>query len=334
MKSLNIIKEKTWLVSLVCAIFVLYPDIACLFCDLGRLGHEGRLWYCLYFCFRIIFFWALVWVLIRLNVEKIRSPHVLGRFALTLLVSLAAYGLYELVTINYRYETFVSIRIFQFIVIGMLSGLTGYVYLLLMKQREKEREIERLKVENLQSRCDALVGQINPHFFFNSLNGISSLICKDSGKEQALSYIDKLSDVFRYILRSDRKGLVTLAEELSFIEAFSHVMKVRFANKLFFETDVPENKMDLKIPVLSLLPLLENVTVHNIIDSEHVMTVKIMLDADDRLVISNPCYPKLTPPDTNGIGLSNLKDRFRILVGTEIKAEKSDDFFIVTLPLI
>ena len=87
-------------------------------------------------------------------------------------------------------------------------------------------QIERLRFENLQSRCDALANQINPHFFFNSLNGISSLIRKKDD-EKTLMYVHQLSDIFRYILQSDRKGLVSLREELEFMLSFQYVMEVR-----------------------------------------------------------------------------------------------------------
>lgn len=97
-------------------------------------------------------------------------------------------------------------------------------------QREKEQEIERLRFENLQSRCDALANQINPHFFFNSLNGTSALIRKKND-EKTLMYVHELSDTFRYILQSDRKGLVSLREELVFVQSFQYVMEVRFAQQ-------------------------------------------------------------------------------------------------------
>lgn len=127
--------------------------------------------------------------------------------------------------------------------------------MLYSRQREKESEIERLRFENLQSRCDALANQINPHFFFNSLNGISSLIRKKDD-EKTLMYVHQLSDIFRYILQSDRKGLVSLREELEFMLSFQYVMEVRFANKLTFSVRVEEERKDLlMLPVLSLLPL-------------------------------------------------------------------------------
>ena len=206
--------------------------------------------------------------------------------------------------------------------------------MLYTRQREKEQEIERLRFENLQSRCDALANQVNPHFFFNSLNGISSLIRKKND-ENTLMYVNQLSDIFRYILQSDRKGLVTLREELEFIQSFQYVMEVRFANKLVFAIDVAERQKDLlTLPVLSLLPLVDNVTVHNRIDSEHKMEMSIRLNEQSELVVSNPIYPKLSPPDTNGTGLSNLENRFNLLMNKQIRVESDEETFRVYLPLI
>ena len=206
--------------------------------------------------------------------------------------------------------------------------------MLYTRQREKEQEIERLRFENLQSRCDALANQVNPHFFFNSLNGISSLIRKKND-ENTLMYVNQLSDIFRYILQSDRKGLVTLREELEFIQSIQYVMEVRFANKLVFAIDVAERQKDLlTLPVLSLLPLVDNVTVHNRIDSEHKMEISIRLNEQSELVVSNPIYPKLSPPDTNGTGLSNLENRFNLLMNKQIRVESDEETFRVYLPLI
>lgn len=333
MKSLHVIKKKPWLISLICALFMLYPNIAWFLCDLSFVPQEDRIWFYVYFIFRALWFWGLIWLLIWLNLNRIRTKNVIKRMFWNLLMSMGGFVVFELVTIAYHYDTFISILIFQFIIIGLLTSMIGYIYLLMIDQHEKEREIERLQIESLQSRYDALMNQINPHFFFNSLNGISSLIRKEEDDEKVLEYVSKLSDVFRYILQSDRKGLVTLDEELKFAEAFSHVMEVRFANKLTFEVDVPESKRNLTLPVLSLIPLLENVTVHNIIDSEHQMNVRIYLNSSSELVVSNPVYPKLTEPDTNGIGLKNLQSRFELLTGKEIKIKTDGSMFEVRLPL-
>ena len=126
---------------------------------------------------------------------------------------------------------------------------------------------------------------------------------------------------------------MSLDEELEFVEAFSHVMEVRFANKIEFKVDVKEEHRDLRLPVLSLLPLLENVTVHNMIDSEHHMIVRIELNDKYELVVSNPIFPKLSPPDTNGTGLKNRSNRFRMMMEKDIRVECDDNCFTVYLPL-
>ena len=202
-----------------------------------------------------------------------------------------------------------------------------------LKQQEKEAEIQQLKMENLQSRCDALTNQINPHFFFNSLSGITSLIRKKDDSK-TLQYVEELSDIFRYILQSEHKGMVTLQEELNFIEAFRYVMEVRFANKLSFSIQVDESKQNtLTLPVLSLLPLVENVVIHNRIDIDHKMEIAIYLNSQDELVISNPIFPKSTPPKTNGTGLKNVENRFQLLTNRKIRIEPTDKTFRVYLPL-
>lgn len=152
--------------------------------------------------------------------------------------------------------------------------------------------------------------------------------------KKTLMYVHELSDIFRYILQSDKRGLVTLREELEFIQSFRYVMEVRFANKLVFSIQVDEAMQDeLTLPVLSLLPLVENVTVHNRIDSEHKMEITIRLNEQKELVVSNPIYPKLSPPDTNGTGLRNLESRFTLLMNRQIRIECDENTFRVYLPL-
>jgi len=213
----------------------------------------------------------------------------------------------------------------------LLCTFIGYIAEINSSRYKKEQEIERLKIENLKSQCSALTKQINPHFFFNSLNGISSLV-QHGDEEVTLEYIGRLSDIFRYTLQSDRKQLVRLDEEICFVKAFAYVMEVRYKGKLDFKIDIPDNKIGLKLPVLSLLPLLENVTVHNRIDSDHKMTVNITMN-DNILVVENTVFPKLIAPDSNGTGLDNLNKRFQLMTGNSIKIENDQEFFRVYLPL-
>lgn len=331
------IARKLPVIALVCTLFITYPNVVWIPWNLERLAEGEAPGFWAFFVFRMVYFYGLFHCQLRYNVRRIGNVSFGARFGKNFLYTLAgcaafvglSYGL-PLLGVQTGYVG--NILLFQFFVACLLCTFIGYIAVLYDSRREKEQEIERLRIENLQSRCDALANQINPHFFFNSLNGISSLIRKGDN-EQTLLYVTKLSDIFRYILQGDRRGLVTLGEELAFIRSFMHVMEVRFGGKLACSIDVPEEANGQMLPVLSLLPLMENVTVHNQIDSEHRMYVRIFLNERGELAVTNPVYPKLLPPDTNGIGLQNLSNRFRLMMEKDIRVETDGETFCVWLPL-
>jgi sensor histidine kinase YesM len=322
------------LISLIGAIFIIYPNIAYAPWEYGLLDSSLHSSFLFYFIFRYLFISVLIGILLKYNLSRIPELIFSKRLFHTFLITGLAYIIYVLISLLFRYkgDCFTGNLLFQFFVVFIISGFVGHVAFLNSEQLRKEQEIEQLKTENLQSRYDALTNQINPHFFFNSLNGLTSLIRKKN-EENALEYVNKLSDVFRYVLQSDKKGLVTLNEELEFVQAFQYMMEVRFASKLIFTVNVPCEKRHLKIPVLSILPLIDNVVVHNIIDSEHKMEVNICLNDRMELSVSNPVYPKLSPPNTNGTGLKNLENRFSLLMDRQIRIKNDGSRFTVYLPL-
>lgn len=319
---------------MVSAIFIIYPNIACLPWELSFLDESKHASHWTFFFIRYSFFVLLIWGLLIYNLKKIKDLCFRDRSIRTFLITAIAYGLFVLIMYLWKGKLhgFGSVLLFQFFVVFIVCTFVGHVFMMYNVQRKKEQEIEQLKIENLQSRCDALANQINPHFFFNSLNSLTALVRKKED-ENTLSFVNKLSDVFRYILQSDKKGLVTLNEELEFVEAFRYMMEVRFANKLEFNIEVDKDKLDLRIPVLSLLPLIDNIVIHNTIDTQHKMEVTIRLNELSELVVSNPVYPKLTPSVTNGTGLQNLENRFMLLMNKQIRIEDDGKTFIVYLPL-
>lgn len=291
--------------------------------------------YVFFFVFRYLFFTLLIWGLLIFNLRKIETPHFGKRLGYTSALTLLAYGIYVSISFisGYKFDWLGSTLVFQFFVVCMLTTFTGHIIILTTEKQKKELEIEQLKTENLQSRYVALTNQINPHFFFNSLNGLTSLIRKKN-EDNAIEYVNKLSDVFRYVLQSDKKSVVTLGEELESVKALQYMLEVRFANKLVFHIQVKDEHKMLKIPVLSLLPLIDNIAVHNVIDSEHKMEVMICLNDQMELSVSNPVYPKLTPPNTNGTGLKNLGTRFLLLMDKQIRYKNDGERFTVYLPLM
>jgi hypothetical protein len=325
---------KLILVSLVSAALFIYPNITMFSMERNYLGESKYEAHLFFFAFRYLYMSGMIFVLLSLNLNRFKSLVIGRRFTYTFLITIGIYLAYVCFSLllNPKKEWLTGLILFQFFISFLFCSFIGHLSQVYVEKSRREQEIEQLKIESLESRYTALTNQINPHFFFNSLNGLTSVIRKKD-KKDALDYVDQLSDVFRYILQSDRKGLVTLGEELEFVKSFLYMMEVRFANKLVFNIDVPGNMRDLKLPVLSLLPLIENVVMHNTIDSEHQMEVKISLTDKMELCVSNPVYPKIIPPDTNGTGLINLENRFMLLVNSKIRIINDGIHYSVYLPL-
>lgn len=230
-------------------------------------------------------------------------------------------------------DSYPSPLLIEHIFVLLTIMLTMLLLHLLDKKQEMKLEYEKIKIEKLQNSYNALMGQINPHFFFNSLNGLNSLI-RIGERERTLEYLDGLSNVFRYILQSNHKTLVPLDEELQFIKAYTYLLGVRYENKLFFSIQVDEICLQMRLPILSLLPLIENAVKHNIISMQHPLRIEIYTTSENLLVVSNHIQPKMEERVCNGIGLKNLQGRYEMLVGRNIQIDDSNGVFTVSLPLL
>ncbi len=213
----------------------------------------------------------------------------------------------------------------------VVSVLFSWIYVLVFRQQAMAMENERLKNENLTTRYNMLVGQINPHFFFNSLNSLSMLVREGHG-EKALTYIDQLSYTFRYILHNGQSTLIPLAEELRFLDAYGFLFRIRYADKLFIDVDVEERYRAWLLPALSLQPLVGNAVKHNAITTARPLHISVRA-ADGWLEVSNPRAPKLEAEPSTGIGLENLRNRVRLITGRDIEIIDTAAAFTVRLPL-
>lgn len=326
---------KLGLFSVIGAFLVTFSNLICIPWELTMYGEWERMSVYGTYLFRLVYFVGVIGLLLEFNVQGANFLSFAKRLWGNLGIVAGAYLLFALICHLFEIQKIDCARYsvyIQFLVVFVFSLFFGHLLALYKERHRRELEIERLQAENQRSRCEALANQINPHFFFNSLNSLSALIRKKD-EEQTLSFLNKLSDVFRYILQSDKKNLVMLREEIQFVHAFSYMMEVRFANKLSFDISVKPEAMEWQLPVLSLLPLIDNVVIHNSIDSDHKMTVTIRTNDQDELVVSNRIYPKFSPPVTNGTGLVNLENRFLLLTGKNIRIEDSGDYFRVYLPL-
>ncbi len=213
----------------------------------------------------------------------------------------------------------------------VVSLLYGYLYGLLHKSQRIALENEHLKNENLTSRYNMLVSQVNPHFLFNSFNSLAMLV-REGNTEASLTYIDRLSYAFRYILQNGQTPLVRLADELKFAEAYSYLFKTRYADKLFFDIRVDEHLSDYRLPALTLQPLMGNAVKHNTITSKQPLHVSIRTEGEC-LIIENPLRPKLDPEPGVGFGLENLRNRWEMITNQPIEIVRTEEIFMVRLPL-
>lgn len=293
---------------------------------------------------QILFYLALSFVLVTLQtVGGERRGYSLAFYAkrvvIALLVAVAFYMVAPVqrwrtgeLVLNFANETgidyLVLLRVTFTVVVSLLYG---YLYGLLHKSQLIALENEHLKNENLTSRYNMLVNQVNPHFFFNSLNSLAMLV-REGQTEASLTYIDRLSYAFRYILQNGQTPLVKLEDELNFADAYSYLFKTRYADKLFFDIEIEPSKREYLLPALTLQPLMGNAVKHNTITTRQPLHVSIRTEGDC-LIIENPVRPKLDPEPGVGIGLENLKNRWELITGHPIEIVHTEERFTVRLPL-
>jgi len=200
------------------------------------------------------------------------------------------------------------------------------------KWRRLVDEAENLKKENLQSQLEGLKTQVNPHFLFNSLNSLSSLISEDPG--QAEKFLDEMSKVYRYLLRTNEEGLTTLDSEMDFIHSYFHMLKTRYGDGLRLETKIDQHYLNYQLPPLTLQMLVENAVKHNMILKNNPLKILIMTTNSGRLVVSNNLQRKDRLVSSNRVGLTNIVNKYRLMKKEEISVRDDGKEFAVVVPLI
>ncbi len=191
---------------------------------------------------------------------------------------------------------------------------------------------EKLKRESLALQYEALKNQVNPHFLFNSLNALSSLIYKDP--ELAEKFVRQLSEVYRYVLEQKDKELVDLDTELKFVESYIFLQKIRFGENLQFAIQQdPGNTHLVKIAPLALQILVENAIKHNIVSKEKPLRVSIACE-NDFIVIRNNLQKRSSVEKQGGIGLANISARYAYLSDKKVIVEDAETEFVVRIPCI
>lgn len=201
----------------------------------------------------------------------------------------------------------------------------------LFEWRKSAIEAEQLRTEKIASKYQSLKDQLNPHFLFNCLNVLSSLVYEDADK--SVAFIQKLSKIYRYVLEVQKDELVELDKELGFAKNYLELQKIRFGENLQFSIHVIAVDGYL-LPPLSLQLLLENAIKHNILSQKDPLFIQI-LQKENELWISNSFQPKSSQSESStGVGLENIRLRYQHLSSKNIEVTQGENEFIVRLPLL
>jgi two-component system, LytTR family, sensor kinase len=192
-------------------------------------------------------------------------------------------------------------------------------------------EAEQYKNESLQAQLQNLKSQINPHFLFNNMSVLSSLVYKDQDK--AVEFINQLSKVYRYLLDSKDSELVTVEEEMAFIKSYIYLLKIRFDSNIVFSINVGEDSLKKLVPPMSIQILLENTIKHNEVSSEQPLTV-IIHSTTNALSVSNNLQLRSNKEVSLKNGLNNIRERYKYFTEQSIEIDNDTKSFTVKIPLL
>ena len=258
------------------------------------------------------------------------------------LAAMFIYTIVSIVIINFLWSVFVykeSSYIFtksgiytilvQFIITVIIASILISVSFF-KSWREAVINEEKLKRESIALQYKALKNQVNPHFLFNSLNTLTSLVYQNP--DTAVKFIKQLSDIYRYILEHEADELVSVKDEIEFVKKYTFLQQIRFGDnlKVNFST---ENGKDKYIVPASVQMLVENAIKHNIVSSEDNLIIDILTEGD-YIVVRNNLQRKSAVKDSGGIGLGNIRSRYGFLTDNKLITEENDKEFVVKLPVL
>jgi sensor histidine kinase YesM len=224
---------------------------------------------------------------------------------------------------NLSMEIFVTILITYFI-----TAVHESVFFYQQWKYNFSRSV-RLEKDNIEAKYEALRAQINPHFLFNSLNSLTNMVQEN---KPVVDYIQNLSALLRYMMKSGERELVLLSEELDITMNYINLQLMRFTGSLVIKVVVPQELLNHAVPPLVLQMLIENSLKHNIISREKPLSVEVIADNDSITVINN--LQKKTGVVSTGQGLDNIKGRYGYFTTRKVEISETDGMFKVKIPLL
>lgn len=217
----------------------------------------------------------------------------------------------------------------------IITAIVGTLYeagYFFAKWKKQTIETEQLRSQQLRSELSVLKNQISPHFLFNSLNTLVTLIHENQGK--AAKFTEKLSEVYRYILQFKEKELVRLSTEIKFSEAFVFLLKMRFEEGLEIEIVVDKIDQDKYVAPLTIQMLIENAVKHNVVSKNQPLHIKIYSEHGKSLIVKNNLQHKPAEGKSTFTGLENIRSRYALLTNRDVDVIQTKNHFMVALPLV
>jgi two-component system LytT family sensor kinase len=214
-------------------------------------------------------------------------------------------------------------------VIGITLCESEYIF---KKWKESLALKERAQMQIHEQEFENLIRQINPHFLFNNLNALSSLITTNPAKAEF--FLDELSKVYRYLMRNNQEALSTLRQEIAFIQSYMTLLQIRYQDAVYLHVAELRNYEDRLLPSLSLQLLVENAVKHNMARKSHPLIISIYLDEQEKLVVENNLQVKPGKITSNNVGLSNISVKYRLINQPDAIVEKDEQIFRVRLALL
>jgi hypothetical protein len=292
--------------------------------------------YALFSSFNWILLWTVNSELNELLSKKISWIHapikrltygVIATIIFTVIAVLLIMKGFELVLdFEFNYESVIGPSLIITFFISLFFHGRGF----LLAWRKSAVEAERYQKESMTATYESLKSQVNPHFLFNSLNALTNLVYEDQDK--AVNFIKQLSEVYRYVLDTRDREVVSLEEELKFLKSYTYLQQIRFGDKLSIEISL--NGIKSMVAPLALQMLIENAVKHNEVSEENPLSVKIYTEENSIVVENNLQKKSQLGESSSGLGLENISKRYEFLSNEKVMIEQSADKFFVKLPII
>lgn len=318
---------------------LLIPNLTGLFGELSRFDIRYWLGYLCFILLAYTIWWGNRWLYLRQRkyfdwfqrpISKIITVLFANIFYTAPVTLLWCWTWYKIGDLPADWQALKDTTLFNVIAVIFITHVYETAFLI------KDRETDLLRLAKLeQSRAlaelEALKNQVDPHFMFNSLNTLSHLVNTD--QQTAQEFIEKLADVYRYILQSKEKDLVSLVEEIQFLNNYFDLLRLRFGTSIELEIQGTEQHLHF-LPPISLQLLLENAVKHNGFDAKSPLRIKVNCQKDFVLFANNRREKVGIESLSNGIGLKNLNNRFELLIKKPIEVLEGATEFLVRLPLV